>query len=87
MRNHWVLSQHLVLIFGTMQNTREMNRNLQINDDWERESLKDLVYLQETQQILEEEFRRIKLPAQIVVIDKDKILNREHEHQSNPLPF
>ena len=44
-------------------------KNLQINDDWERESLKDLVYLQETQQILEEEFRRIKLPAQIVVID------------------
>ena len=65
-----------------------MNQNLQINDDWERESLKDLVYLQETQQILEEEFRRItKLPAQIVVIDKDNILNREHEHQSNPLPF
>jgi hypothetical protein len=65
-----------------------MNRNLQISDDWERESLKDLVYLQETQHILEEEFRRItKLPAQIVVIDKDKMLNREHEHQSNPLPF
>ena len=64
-----------------------MKKNLQINDDWERESLKDLVYLQETQHILEEEFRRIKLPAQIVVIDKDKMLNREYEHQSNPLPF
>jgi len=75
-----------VLIFGTMTDIK-MNKNLQINDDWERESLKDLVYLQETQQILEEEFRRIKTPAQIVVIDKDKILNREHEHQSNPLPF
>ena len=63
-------------------------KNLQINEDWERESLKDLVYLHETQQILEEEIRRItKLPAQIVVIDKDNILNREHEHQSNPLPF
>jgi hypothetical protein len=63
-------------------------KNLQINEDWERESLKDLVYLQETQQILEEEIRRItKLPAQIVVIDKDNILNREHEPQSNPLPF
>lgn len=58
-----------------------------INLDWEHEFAKDLVYLQETQQILEEEFRRIKTPAQIVVIDKDKILNREHEHQSNPLPF
>ena len=64
-----------------------MSKKLQINDDWERESLKDLVYLQETQHILEEEFRRIKLPAQIVVIDKDKMLNREHEYQSNPLPF
>jgi hypothetical protein len=63
-------------------------KNLQINEDWERESLKDLVYLQETQQLLEEEIRRVtKLPAQIVVIDKDNILNREHEHQSNPLPF
>jgi hypothetical protein len=63
------------------------DQNLKINEDWERDYLKDVVYLQETQQILEEEFRRIQLPAQIVVIDKDKILNREHEHQSNPLPF
>jgi len=62
-------------------------KDLKIKEDWEREYLKDLVYLQETQQILEEEFRRIKLPAQIVVIDKDKILNREHEHQNNTLPF
>ena len=64
------------------------DQNLKINEDWERDYLKDLVYLQETQQILEEEIRRVtKLPAQIVVIDKDNILNREHEHQSNPLPF
>ena len=56
-------------------------------EDYELEAQKDLVYLQETQQILEEEFRRIKLPAQIVVIDKDNILNREHEHQDNTLPF
>ncbi len=62
-------------------------KDLKIKEDWEREYLKDLVYLQETQQILEEEFRRIKLPAQILVIDKDNILNREHEHQSNTLPF
>ena len=63
-------------------------KNLQINDDWERESLKDLVYLQETQQILEKEINlAIRQPAQIVVIDRDKMLNREHEHQSNPLPF
>lgn len=65
-----------------------MNQDLKINEDWERESLKDLVYLQETQHLLEEEVKRaIKQPAQIVVIDKDKILNREHEHQDNPLPF
>jgi hypothetical protein len=63
-------------------------KNLQINDDWERESLKDLVYLQETQQILEKEINlAIRQPAQIVVIDRDKMLNREHEYQSNPLPF
>jgi hypothetical protein len=63
-------------------------KNLQINEDWERESLKDLVYLQETQQILEKEINlAIRQPAQIVVIDRDKMLNREHEYQSNPLPF
>ena len=65
-----------------------MNQDLKIKEDWERESLKDLVYLQETQHLLEEEVKRvIKQPAQIVVIDKDKMLNREHEHQSNTLPF
>ena len=65
-----------------------MNQDLKINEDWERESLKDLVYLQETQHLLEEEVKRvIKQPAQIIVIDKDKMLNREHEHQSNTLPF
>jgi hypothetical protein len=57
-------------------------------EDWERESLKDLVYLQETQQLLEEEVKlAIKKPAQIVIIDRDNILNREHEHQSDTLPF
>jgi hypothetical protein len=71
-----------------MQNIKKMNQSLKINEDWERESLKDLVYLQETQHILEQEVQRaLKQPAQIVVIDKDKILNREHEHQDNPLPF
>lgn len=64
------------------------DQTLKINEDWERESLKDLVYLQETQHILEQEVQRaLKQPAQIVVIDKDKMLNREHEHQDNPLPF
>jgi hypothetical protein len=62
-------------------------KNLKINEDWERDYLKDVVYLQETQQILEEEFRRIKLPAQIVVIDKDKILEKHNEPHTNVLPF
>ena len=62
-------------------------KDLKIKEDWEREYLKDLVYLQETQQILEEEFRRIKLPAQIVVIDKDKILEKHNEPHTNFLPF
>ena len=65
-----------------------MSQDLKINEDWERESLKDLVYLQETQHLLEQEIQReLRQPAQIVVIDKDKMLNREHEHQDNPLPF
>lgn len=65
-----------------------MNQDLKINEDWERESLKDLVYLQETQHLLEQEIQReLKQPAKIVVIDKDNILNRDHEHQSNILPF
>jgi hypothetical protein len=63
-------------------------KNQEINQDWERESLKDLVYLQETQQLLEQEVQReLKQPAQIVVIDMDKILNRKHEHQNDVLPF
>jgi hypothetical protein len=62
-------------------------KDLKIKEDWERDYLKDLVYLQETQQILEEEFRRIKLPAQIVVIDKDKILEKHNEPHTNVLPF
>jgi hypothetical protein len=62
-------------------------KDLKIKEDWEREYLKDVVYLQETQQILEEEFRRIKLPAQIVVIDKDKILEKHNEPHTNVLPF
>jgi len=52
-----------------------------INEDWERESLKDLIYLQELQMEIEkefwEEFKR--QPAQIVVINQYKIQkNEEH---------
>jgi hypothetical protein len=54
-------------------------------EDWERESLKDLVYLQEEITLLQQEVD--KQPAMIQVIDKDKILNRRHEHQNDVLPF
>ena len=62
------------------------DQNLKINEDWERESQKDLVYLQETQFLLEQEVQQ-KQPAKIVVVDVDNILNREHEHKNNILPF
>jgi hypothetical protein len=61
------------------------NQNLKIKEDWERESLKDLVYLQEEMTLLQQELE--KQPARIEVIDRDKILNRKHEHQDNVLPF
>lgn len=66
-------------------------KDLKIKEDWERESLKDFIYLQETLHELEadiqEELHK-KMPAQIVVIDTDKILDKQqYEHQHNPLPF
>lgn len=75
-----------MLIFGIMQNTREMNRNLQINEDWEREALKDFVYLYEEQQLLEQEINR--KPAQIVVVDIDNMLQKQrNEAEHYTLPF
>ena len=65
-----------------------MNKNLQITEDWERESLKDFVYLCEQQMLLEQEFQRvIREPAQIIVIDKDNVLDKQHEYHHNTLPF
>lgn len=63
-------------------------KNLEINQDWERESLKDFVYLQETQQLLEQTIQRDlnRKPAAIVVIDKYKILER-NELKDYALPF
>jgi hypothetical protein len=61
------------------------DQSLKIIEDWERESLKDLVYLQEEIALIEQEIN--KQPAKIEVIDKDKILNRRHEHQDDVLPF
>lgn len=56
--------------------------------DLEREFLTDSIYLQEAQQLLYEETMRElnRLPAEIVVIDKDKILEKD-EHQNFTLPF
>lgn len=64
------------------------DQSLKINQDWERESLKDFVYLCEQQMLLEQEFQRvIREPAQIIVIDKDNVLDKQHEYQHNTLPF
>ena len=66
------------------------DQNLKIKEDWERESLKDFVYLYEEQQLIREgvikEINK-REPAQIVVIDKQNILDKQHEHQHQPLPF
>lgn len=62
-------------------------KNLEINQDWERESNKDFVYLCETQFLLQESLNNtLREPAQIVVIDKDKILER-NEVKYYALPF
>jgi hypothetical protein len=58
-------------------------------EDWERESLKDSVYLLEEQMLMEQEYREWLLknrkPAKIVVVDKRKIL--QNESMSELLPF
>ncbi len=65
-------------------------KNLEINQDWERESLKDVVYLWEQQMLLEQEFQKeIRQPATIVVIDTDHILDKKKTHETKhySLPF
>jgi len=64
-------------------------KNLEINQDWERESLKDVVYLWEQQMLLEQEFQKeLRQPATIVVIDTDNILDKKtHETKHYSLPF
>jgi len=58
-------------------------------EDWEREYLTDFIYLQEEAYELDQKIKEImneRKPANIVVIDKDKIL--EHEPiKSEILPF
>ena len=65
---------------------------VQLNEDWEREAHKDLVYLLEHKMLMEEEYRqwltkeRNRKPALIKVIDKDKILEYE-KLKYHILPF
>ena len=64
-----------------------MNKSLKIKEDWERESLKDFIYLQEQSHDLEEAINKeiyTRQPAQIVVIQEIK---KPQEHEYNTLPF
>lgn len=63
-----------------------MNKSLKIQEDWERDAQKDLVYLQEEQDIMKEKAKERK-PALITVIDTDKILERKYEPNTYTLPF
>lgn len=61
-------------------------KNLQINEDWEREAQKDFVYLYEEQHLLEQEINR--KPAQLIVVDIDNVLQKQRDEvEHNPLPF
>lgn len=66
-------------------------KNLKINEDWERESAKDFIYLLEEKELLNDSIQKElnkKQPAHIIVIDTHNILEKQtHEHQSNTLPF
>lgn len=65
-------------------------KNLQINEDFERESLKDFVYLYEQERELDAKIQQElnkRIPAKITVIDKHNILDKKHEHQDHALPF
>lgn len=65
-------------------------KNLKIIEDWEREYLKDFIYLHEQGQEFKEAIQKElnqKQPARIEVIDTDKILEKHHEPHANILPF
>lgn len=66
------------------------DQTLKIREDFEREFLKDYVYLQEEEHELnkqiQEEMNKLRKPAQIVIVDTDKILERD-EIRHNILPF
>jgi hypothetical protein len=62
-------------------------QNLKIIEDWERESLKDFVYLCEEQEQLKLALQE-RQPASIIVIDTDNILDKKtHETKHYSLPF
>ena len=87
---HWELSQQHVHSFGTIENLKMRDQTLKIREDFEREFLKDYVYLQEEEHELnkqiQEEMNKRRKPAQIIIVDTDKILER-HEIRHNILPF
>lgn len=60
-------------------------------EDYEREHLKDLVYLQEDIELLRNELKieaNKRQPAAIQVIDQDKMLQKQRdESKINTLPF
>lgn len=61
-------------------------KNLKIVDDFERDSLKDFIYLYEEERLLDRQIQEElnkRRPAQITVVSK--IPKKEHEY--NPLPF
>lgn len=66
------------------------DQQLKIREDFEREFLKDYVYLQEEEHELnkqiQEEMNKLRKPAQIFIVDTDKILERD-EVRHNVLPF
>ena len=66
------------------------DQKLEIIEDWEREYLKDFIYLHEIGQDIDEDIQKAmneKQPARIEVIDTDKILEKNNEPHSNVLPF
>ena len=56
-----------------------------IEEDFEREFKKDFIYLQETQILMEQEVERI--PAKIIIVDKESILKQDYEYKGNTLPL
>ncbi len=66
------------------------DQQLKIREDFEREFLKDYVYLQEEEhevnKQIQEEMNKLRKPAEIFIVDTDKILER-HEIRHNILPF